>query len=49
MFVQVLDDTTFAIFVIMALTTTVVATPLMTYLLLPLVTRALRPWLLRSR
>jgi hypothetical protein len=32
MFVQVLDDTTFAIFVIMALTTTVVATPLMTAL-----------------
>jgi Kef-type K+ transport system membrane component KefB len=31
-FVQVLDDTTFAIFVIMALTTTVVATPLMTAL-----------------
>ena len=28
--VQVLDDTTFAIFVIMALTTTVLATPLMT-------------------
>ena len=27
---QVLDDTTFAIFVIMALTTTVLATPLMT-------------------
>lgn len=32
MFLQVLDDTTFAIFVIMALTTTVVATPLMTAL-----------------
>jgi antibiotic biosynthesis monooxygenase (ABM) superfamily enzyme len=29
--------------------TVVVATPLMTYLLLPLVTRALRPWLLRGR
>lgn len=29
--------------------TTVIATPLMTYLLLPLVTRALRPWLLRGR
>ncbi len=29
--------------------TTAVATPLMTYLLLPLVTRALRPWLLRNR
>jgi uncharacterized protein len=29
--------------------TTLVATPLMTYLLLPLVTRALRPWLLRGR
>jgi antibiotic biosynthesis monooxygenase (ABM) superfamily enzyme len=31
------------------LVTTAVATPLMTYFLLPLVTRALRPWLLRSR
>jgi len=30
--VQVLDDTTFAIFVIMALTTTVLATPFMTAL-----------------
>jgi antibiotic biosynthesis monooxygenase (ABM) superfamily enzyme len=29
--------------------TVVVATPLMTYVLLPLVTRALRPWLLRGR
>ncbi|GAA2753697.1 antibiotic biosynthesis monooxygenase [Amnibacterium kyonggiense] len=29
------------------LVTVVIATPLMTYLLLPLVTRALRPWLLR--
>jgi uncharacterized protein len=29
------------------LATVVVATPVMTYLLLPLVTRALRPWLLR--
>jgi uncharacterized protein len=29
--------------------TTLVATPLMTYLLLPLVTRALRPWLLGRR
>ena len=29
---QVLDDTTFAIFVIMALTTTVLATPFMTAL-----------------
>jgi antibiotic biosynthesis monooxygenase (ABM) superfamily enzyme len=31
------------------LITVAVATPLMTYLLLPLVTRALRPWLLRGR
>ena len=31
------------------LVTTAVATPLMTYFLLPFVTRALRPWLLRSR
>jgi hypothetical protein len=30
------------------LITVVIATPLMTYLLLPLVTRALRPWLLAS-
>ncbi len=33
---------------IRALITVVVATPLMTYLLLPLVTRVLRPWLLRG-
>jgi hypothetical protein len=32
MWVQVLDDATFAIFVIMALTTTVLATPFMTAL-----------------
>jgi uncharacterized protein len=31
------------------LATVVVATPLMTYVLLPLVTRALRPWLLGGR
>ncbi|WP_375389912.1 antibiotic biosynthesis monooxygenase [uncultured Amnibacterium sp.] len=31
------------------LVTVAVASPLMTYLLLPLVTRALRPWLLRTR
>jgi antibiotic biosynthesis monooxygenase (ABM) superfamily enzyme len=31
------------------LVTVAIATPLMTYLLLPLVTRALRPWLLRGR
>jgi hypothetical protein len=31
------------------LVTTAVATPLMTCFLLPVVTRALRPWLLRSR